>query len=236
VPERLAYQAYTWIWLGLDWLLPPICGGCGKPGARWCEHCQQETIQITPPVCDVCGKSQIHAGICASCKRERPVYTALRTWAAFQGPLRNAIHRLKYYRDIALGDSLARAMMKCLAETGWTIELVVPVPMSPERASARGYNQAAQLARPIALYFGYPYLPQAVRKIRNTSSQVGLTLEQRRKNVAGAFAAQAELVSGKVVLVVDDVATSGATLNACAQTLKEAGAREVYCLTLARAL
>jgi ComF family protein len=127
-------------------------------------------------------------------------------------------------------------MMKCLAETGWTIELVVPVPMSPERASARGYNQAAQLARPIALYFGYPYLPQAVRKIRNTSSQVGLTLEQRRKNVAGAFAAQAELVSGKVVLVVDDVATSGATLNACAQTLKEAGAREVYCLTLARAL
>jgi ComF family protein len=150
--------------------------------------------------------------------------------------LRNAIHRLKYYRDIALGEILARPMIVCLSLIAWNVDLVIPVPISLSRRSERGYNQAALLARPIALYFGMNYQPQALKKSRETRSQVGLSVKERQANVHGAFFAEQRIVEGKNILVVDDVTTSGATLNACGQALRNAGAKQVYCLTLARAL
>ncbi len=165
-----------------------------------------------------------------------PIYTALRTYANFSGSLRKAIHRLKYQRDMALGEELARSMIACLAETDWALDLVAPIPISPVRSKERGFNQAALLALPIALYFGVPYKPKALRKQRETHSQVGLSLEERRMNVKGAFVAESNLVSGRRVLVVDDVTTSGATLNSSAKALLSGGATAVYCLTLARAL
>jgi ComF family protein len=150
--------------------------------------------------------------------------------------LRNALHRLKYNRDIALGEILAREMIHTLSLTAWKVDLVAPVPISLSRRSERGYNQAALLARPIALYYGLGYRPKALVKSRETRSQVGLTVEERKANVNGAFFAEQRIVKGKNILVVDDVTTSGATLNACAQVLRLAGAKEIYCLTLARAL
>ena len=114
--------------------------------------------------------------------------------------------------------------------------MVVPVPISPSRRGERGYNQAALLARPIAMYHGLAYRPWALRKKRDTRSQVGLTIDQRRVNVQGAFEAEERVVGEAHILLVDDVTTSGATLNACSQALVEAGAKDVYCLTLARAL
>jgi ComF family protein len=116
------------------------------------------------------------------------------------------------------------------------VDLVVPVPVSLSRRSERGYNQAALLARPIALFYGLDYRPKALMKLRETRSQVGLTVEERKANVDDAFFGEQRIVKGKNILVVDDVTTSGATLNACAHVLRNAGAEEVYCLTLARAL
>ena len=234
--QRPAYQFYQWVWTGLDWLLPPRCGGCGKLGNRWCFDCQREIVTIDPPFCERCGDSQKANGICARCVAAPPGYTALRSWASFNGPLRNAIHRLKYGRDVALGEVLARPMINCLKQTGWKVDIVVPVPMSLSRRAERGYNQAALLARPIALSFGLEYRSRALRKTRETRSQVGLSLGERQANVRGAFEADRRVVSGKQILVVDDVTTSGATLNACARALRVAGAREIYCLTLARAI
>ena len=224
------------MWAGVDWLLPPRCGGCGEPGARWCLKCQSEVVKITPPICEVCGSSQRSEGICPRCTAMPPLYTALRSWAGFSGPLRNAIHRLKYDRDMALGETLARPLIDCLTDTHWQIDLVVPVPIGPSRRNERGYNQAALLARPVALYHGLAYRPRVLRKKRDTHSQVGLTIEQRRANVRDAFIAEEKDVRETHVLLVDDVSTSGATLNACAQALVEAGAKNIYCLTLARAL
>jgi ComF family protein len=106
--------------------------------------------------------------------------------------------------------------------------------MGAERLSQRGYNQAALLAFPLALSLGVPYRPHAIRKIRETPSQVGLTAIQRRANVIGVFRAEKEEVLGRHVLLVDDVTTSGSTLNECAATMLEAGASQVYGLTLAR--
>lgn len=236
IPKRPAYQAYQWLWTGLDWLLPPRCGGCGEQGLRWCSKCQRDIVAIIPPICERCGSGQRLEGVCARCNAQPPSYTALRSWASFSGSLRNAIHQLKYHRDIALGEILARPMIHCLSLTGWKIDLIVPVPISLTRRSERGYNQAALLARPIALCFGVNYQPRALKKSRETRSQVGLTVDERHANVQGAFFAEQLIVKGKNILVVDDVTTSGATLSSCAQTLRLVGAKEVYCLTLARAL
>lgn len=236
VPDRPAYQLYQWLWSGLDWIYPPHCGGCGGVGARWCADCQSQVSIVPLPYCDHCGIPQRKPGVCSRCSQNPPQYTAARSWALFAGPLRKAMHRLKYKRDIALGEILAQPLGRYFVELGWQVEAVVPVPMGKERLGARGYNQAAYLARPLALDCGLAYRPQWLRKARETATQVGLSMEQRKKNVAGAFVADDEAVSSRAILLVDDVTTSGATLDSCAHALCEAGASRVYCLTLARAL
>jgi ComF family protein len=143
---------------------------------------------------------------------------------------------LKYQGDLSLGEFLARPLLHCLEEVNWAVDLVVPVPLSAARLAERGYNQAALLARPLALGSGLSFRPQALLRCRETRSQVGLSGKQRRENVAGAFLGNPQIVLGKKTLIVDDVTTSGATLEACAQALRTAGALEVVALTLARAV
>lgn len=125
-------------------------------------------------------------------------------------------------------------MITCLETTGWKVELVVPVPLGAARLAERGYNQASLLAKPVALSYALPYQPGALRKKHDTLSQVGLSLEERQRNVAGSFEANPADVAGRSVLIVDDVSTSGATLNACAESLLNSGAAAVYAITLAR--
>ncbi len=235
VMGRLAYRLYQIAWIGLDWLFPPLCGGCRKPGARWCVECELQTQTITEPVCKLCGQPLHEVGICKHCQDSPPVYTALRSWAFFQDPLRQAVHQLKYAGDIALGEILARPLLSLLKNLRWQVDLVVPVPIGVARRSERGYNQAALLALPVALGSGMPYQPKALRKVRETRSQVGLAFAQRYENVMAAFVASNKIVCNQCVLVVDDVTTSGATMEACAYALVQAGARQVYGLTLARA-
>jgi len=175
-------------------------------------------------------------GLCKSCREAPPSFTALRSWASFEGPVRAAIHSLKYRRDVALGETLARHLIDALFKSNWCIDLVVPVPLGVARQAQRGYNQAALLAKPVALALGLRYRPQALAKRRETRSQVGLTLVERFVNVTGAFQANPSIVSGKNVLVIDDVATSGATLDSCSLALLEGGAERVFALTLARAI
>lgn len=232
--RRLAYRFYQWFWSFLDLLFPPNCGGCGKKGARWCSGCQTAAKVISPPVCTCCGRSSRHTGLCTQCAACRPSFTALRSWAVFDGPVRKALHRLKYRGDIPLGEALSRSMLQPYLELDGKPDLIVPVPLSIARFRERGYNQSAFLARPLALSLGLPYSSNALGKIRETRSQVDLHVAERYNNVAGAFKANSALVKGRRILVVDDVTTSGATLEACAEALFNAGAAEVYCLTLAR--
>jgi len=205
-------------------------------GERLCPSCIHDIHKITPPICPICGGSQKSEGICTVCSANPPRFTSLRSWGFYGSYLRDAIYRLKYKRDLALGDSLASLMMECIDSAEWKIDKVIPVPIGWSRKGERGYNQAALLARPIALYHRLAYGPQGLRRKRDTRSQVGLSFGQRWKNVEDAFEAEARFVQGCSVLVVDDVTTSGATMNACAQALGDAGVKNTYCLTLARAV
>ena len=142
--------------------------------------------------------------------------------------------RLKYKNDVAMGEVLSRPLLGLISQAKWPVESVVPVPASVARKRQRGYNQAALLALPVALGLDRPYQPRALVKVRETRSQVGLKISERFENVAEAFEARRELVRGKNILVVDDVTTSGATIEACAAALLQADASQVYGLTLAR--
>ncbi len=233
----LTYRVYRWAWWLLDALYPPVCGGCGAQAyARLCDACRQQARPLQPPLCPVCGEPTSPAGLCRRCIQHPPAFTALRSWAEFCGPLQKALQRLKYQRDLALGDELARPLVEILYQLAWPVDLITPVPIGVDRQAERGYNQATFLALPVALAHKIPYRPAALKKVRTTRSQVGLTASQRMVNVVGAFEANPVIVRNQRVLVIDDVTTTGATLQACADALLKSGARQVYGLTLARAI
>jgi predicted amidophosphoribosyltransferase len=119
-------------------------------------------------------------GVCAQCRTTKPHFKQLRSWAVYEGPLRKALQRLKYKRDLALGEALARPLIELWPGLGWQVDLLLPVPLGVARLAERGYNQSALLARPLALAQRIPYRPQGLRRLRETRSQVELSAQERR--------------------------------------------------------
>src|SRR5258706_848429 len=229
------YILYRSIWGGLDLVFPPFCGGCRKPGSRWCEDCQKKVQILNGILCDVCGLPQNKAGVCDICFAVRPHFRALRAWAIFDDPLRSALHKLKYGRDLSLGDSLAGQMISFVLALNWPINVIVPIPPGKRRLRDRGYNQVGMIARPLVMALDVHYFANGLMRQKETRSQVGLTKQEREENVRDAFAAHAGL-KGKNVFVMDDVSTTGSTLSSSADALFLPGAKEVYAFTVARAL
>jgi competence protein ComFC len=233
---RWKYRFYQTAWAGLDLLYPPRCGGCDKKGERWCSECQRQTQTLQGTLCRICGLPIEKAGTCVTCAKHPPTFQALRAWTAFEGPIRKALHQIKYHRDPSLADDLAQNMLPFWHTLQWQVDVAVPLPLGNKRRESRGYNQAEFLTLPLAVRLNWDYQPQALTRSRETRTQVGLSAFERRTNVAGAFLAQPALVSGKSALLVDDVSTTGATLASAAQALLQAGATQVYAFTVARAL
>ena len=153
----------------------------------------------------------------------------------FEGRIRRAIHKFKYDRLLALADPLGDALAQFWLRTAQRVDCVVPVPLHPARQRERGYNQSELLAQRVGRIVGAPVRPDALRRVRVTATQMTLNAAERKANVAGAFQSGDPAVRDAVVLLIDDVCTTGSTLDACAVALKAAGALEVYGLTLARA-
>lgn len=218
----------------LDWLLPPRCAGCGQAGARWCQTCIEKCVRVGDGICSLCGKRSHVRGELHQCARKTHLHQVY-AWGKYQEPLSNAIKRLKYSRDIGLGDALAQHLVQLVHKNHMQADVVVPIPLARKRQQERGYNQAVLLGRSLAFGLGLEFHPGAVVRFRETASQVGLSLEQRQRNVAGAFRADLAHVSGKAVLLVDDVLTTGATLEAAAEALGQAGAARIDALVVARA-
>jgi competence protein ComFC len=231
-----AYWLYRTFWIGVDWFYPPHCGGCQKFGERWCTDCQNSVEKFSNKVCLKCGSYEPHGLLCPQCMITQPAITELRSWGKYGGPLREAIHRLKYQKDLGLGEALSIHLIDLLWKFNWPVDLITAVPLSTNRLAERGYNQVSLLARPVALAHKVPYQPKAISRARETISQVGLSARKRQENVQNAFVANPNLVKGKVVLILDDVTTTGATLQNCSCALFTAGAKMVYGLTLAKAV
>jgi ComF family protein len=224
------------LWKAVDWIFPPTCGGCDVLGVRWCAACQAQVEALTGPICPCCGDPVADGGLCVNCRTQPPAFQALRSYGIFRGPLRNAIHRLKYQKDIGLGEPLSKPLIELYNDLQWGIDVIIPVPLSERRNRERGYNQSGVLSKWLAFDIQKPVVSSALKRTRNTRPQVGLSAEERRHNVEGAFVADPAHVKGKRILLIDDVTTTGSTISACAQTLQTAGASAVFGLTLARAV
>jgi len=233
--KKNSYTLHRLTLSALDLLFPPVCGGCEKVGSHWCVECQQRVQILTGTVCEICGLPQDTDGICNTCRAERPHFHALRAWAVFDDPVKHALHKLKYSRNFSMGDALAVQMADFAKNLNWHTDMLIPIPLGRQRMKERGYNQAGMIAEPLARALGIEFAPKALVRRKETRSQVGLSKQERKKNVFDAFQAGAG-VSGRTILVLDDVSTTGSTLSSSAEALLSSGAKDVYALTVARAL
>lgn len=220
--------------IALDLLFPRWCLGCGKEGDFICPACRRALPRITPPLCPLCGRHQINANLCPACVGWETAIDGIRAPFKFEGAIRQAIHGLKYNNLRALAPLLGGWLDDYLRANPLPAEVLVPVPLHPKRLRERGYNQSRLLAREMAKLSGLPLADDCLVRRRQTDPQARTTsAEQRRDNVAGAFSCRDRRLEDKRVLLIDDVSTSGATLDACARALKEAGASSVWGLVLA---
>ncbi len=230
--------------------LAPGCAVCTRPldaptrGAV-CDTCWNQVRPLSPPLCRACGDplpswrvlSPAHER-CAACRRHAGAVDAGRAAGDYEGALRGILHAFKYDGRRSLGRRLGDLMRSAGTDVLCDAHCVVPVPLHPWRRFRRGFNQATDLAARLDLP-----VAQVLWRARSTAPQAGLTAAARRRNVRGAFQlsplcsrrARESLLVDRIVVLVDDVRTTGATLDACAAVLKDVGAREVRALTAARA-
>lgn len=220
--------------LALDLLFPLRCALCGCGGVLLCDGCAATLPPADGARCERCWMPVARATICRHCYRQPPAFESIRAAFVMDGPARRLAHELKYEGLTSLAEPMGALMAECSDVDD--ADVVMPVPLHRARVRSRGYNQAAELARHLAVALRAPYEPRAVRRVRDTAPLARtMHRDERRAIVGGAFAADALRVDGRRVLLVDDVVTTGATLDACAGALRDAGASAVRCVTWARA-
>lgn len=218
----------------LDLLFPPRCVNCAKPGSALCPACLASIPLVPPPYCSRCGQVRALTGAtCARCRAQPPVISRVLFATWHQDTAQNAIHELKYKRRRDVARPLAELLTLRLRQANVRFDVLSCVPLHPTREYARGYNQAELLSRETARQLNAPFA-HTLERTRATADQIGLDAAARRHNVQDAFRAAPSLDGAKNVILVDDVCTTGATLDACAQALFEAGVQRVIGLTVAR--
>ena len=234
----------------LDFVLPPRCLLCSLSTRRaslsWvCQHCWDGVEYITPPTCAQCGQPLAASaeGIattthrCGACLLVPPTYDRARAVGLYAGVLRDLIHALKYQRIYGLVQPLGDLLHQYF-HTHWgehPPEALVPVPLHRSKLRVREFDQALALARRLSQGVGLPLWADVLIRHRPTLSQVGLSATERRRNIRGAFTVQKpQYCAGKALLLIDDVYTTGATVQECARLLRQAGATRVDVYTLAR--
>lgn len=224
------------LWLQLaDVLAPQDCFVCGAQsgGEAVCEACAQALPRRPPSACPRCALPGLGGGCCAACLRDSPAYDATLALYDFVFPVDAMVHALKYRHRLSMASFFGAALAARAPEFVAQADLLLPMPLHPRRLAERGFNQAVELARPLARATGLPLGLAVVRKRRDVPAQAGLDREARLRNPRGVFECDVSLY-GQRVVVVDDVMTTGATLDELARTLKARGASWVGNLVVAR--
>lgn len=229
----------------LDWWLPPACPLCGqvlseRPVPPACPACRTAISPIPSPRCPLCEEPFLTEGgsdhLCEVCLRQPPPFTWCRSLGCYEDLLRLAVQRFKYQEAVGLDRCLGTLLAERLraAVTEFAPAVLVPVPLHRERLRQRTYNQSLLLARTLGRRWHRPVAARLLERTRATPSQQGLSAEERRRNLRGAFVVRQSL-DGVRVLLIDDVLTTGATARECAATLLQAGAEAVAVAVLGRA-
>lgn len=221
----------------LDLVFPTKCAGCGALGDLFCPACRGQVDPVPQPVCIRCGKPVQQQGRCPACRDGSFQIAAIRAAAVYREPVSQVIHEFKYNGRKELGQPLGELLAAYWRARTVSVDLVIAVPLHKARLTERGFNQSQLLAETLCRQAGLPLLqPEVLRRERETQQQIHLGPEERRQNVSGAFLWTGPPLAGARVLLIDDVATTGATLEACGEALHVAGSGRVWALTVARAL
>jgi len=219
----------------LDFLFPPHCVSCGKGGVFLCRKCRNKLIYLQPPLCTRCSKPIRIGTICPKCQAQNLDIDGIYSIFKYGGAIRQAVIQFKYENTKVLADPLSYFMMEYLKKHQLSFDLIIPVPIHKLRLRERGYNQSSLLAQRLSRITRIPVAEGVLIRTKHTPSQAKSdNVDQRRKNIKNAFKCVSHDISGKRILLIDDVCTSGATLNSCATSLKSAGAASVWGLTLAK--
>lgn len=202
----------------LDLIFPPMCHGCGRVDTRWCDICLADLDAV--PIQIKSYQTEILTDLCATGRHI--------------GKLQQAVQALKYHNTPTIAKPLGQRLIQTLQQKNWTFDTIIPVPLFQERLDKRGYNQSYLLSQQVENVMHITCQPQYLHRYRDTNQQVGLNALERRENVKDAFIA-ADDVADKSILLIDDVVTTGATLDECAGALFAAGAKTVYGITVSHA-
>lgn len=228
-------KARKWANKALDLLFPPVCAACDTLGPLICDDCRDQMLKISEPLCLRCGRSLIYeAPVCKECMQPSFHLQQVRTPLAYREPAARIIHRLKYEGLFALANPLAQIMANAWPAWEHYPDVIVPIPLHSRRQRRRGFNQSALLARHLGRQLEIPVNERAMKRVRNTIPQTGLSPIDRQENVRDAFVADSQQVSNQQILLVDDVYTTGATMSAAADALLANGATGVSAYCLAR--
>ena len=215
-------------------LIAPSCLLCVGPsaGALLCAPCDADLPRLSHEHCDTCALPITEGKRCGACLSHPPAYDHVCAPYTYAFPLDALVQALKYRGMLAIAPLFGSAIASSLGERP---DVIIPMPLADARLRERGFNQAQEIARHVAKISGVPLLPRACRKVRDTAPQAALPWKERAKNMRKAFVCDEDF-TGKHVAVVDDVMTTGATLNELARNLKQAGAARVTGLIVARTL
>lgn len=210
-----------------------LCGATVQ-SAPLCPGCRDDLPQLPEARCPQCALPSPGGSVCGACLRRPPAFEHAEAVHAYAFPLDVLVRHCKYRGGLEMTDLFARELAGRVAGRD-RADLLIPMPLHPRRLGERGFNQAAEIARRLSARMGIPWQPHVCRRVRDTPPQAGLDLKARRRNLRGAFACDGDL-SGLRVALVDDVMTSGASLDELARTVKKAGADSITAWVLARTL
>ncbi len=231
----------------IQFLLPSQCHCCERfleeDQKGFCTDCLSKIRWIEPPICTLCGvpflSQKVDSHHCGACLTRRRYFTMARALGCYEGPFREAIHRWKYEEKHHLtsffGEKLVEGFWRYWDSHAF--DLLIPVPLHTKRLRERGFNQALLLVKELSRKTQIPYAKRLLRKIKPTTPQVHLSGREREREVKGSFhVSRPQEIQGRSILLIDDVYTTGATVNECAKVLLNAGAERVDVLTLAHAV